>query len=185
MTTVPTRDELATLIARNDKRKHRRDRCEEDDYGCLTLDVSHYADDACARDIDLLFGHIAALEAAAIPHVSTDGRVRIRALRASIVIDQAGPNRWTIGIPTERGTVALWLHAKTRIHYRLRTLPAAFPHGAPLIAHVPIAGLRFGQLIVNPLRRATTKTDLQQRLFYITNEELQWHIESLLKELST
>ena len=60
-------DELAALTQRNEERKRRHDACEQDDYGCVTLYPCHYDQDVCAREIDLLLGHIRALERRVIP----------------------------------------------------------------------------------------------------------------------
>jgi len=178
-------DALAALIAKNDARKRRHEHCEQDDYGCITLDVSHYADDICAQDIDALLGHIGALEAATPALVTTEKRVNVRAERAGVIVEQMDANRWTIGIPAGGRLVAIWLESRAPIDYRVRTLSTDFEPALRLIPRVPIASLRFGQLLVNAVQRATGahNEEILQHLFYVRNDDLQRQVNDYFKEL--
>src|SRR5262249_37076800 len=108
-----TAKQFAALVAKNEARKHRHEACEQDDYGCITLDVSHYADAVCAQDIDLLLAHITALEAVLPAQITTTKRAAVRAPHATVTVHQVGTREWRIDITMGGQRVHIVLRASS------------------------------------------------------------------------
>jgi hypothetical protein len=176
-----TAKQFAALLAKNEARKHRHEACEQDDYGCITLDVSHYVDDVCAQDIDLLLAHIAALEAAPLAQITTTKRVAVRAIHATITVHQVGARQWSIEITAGGQRVAIALHASSPIEHRISNTTRRSAPTPRLIPRVPIASLRFGDLLVKAVQRATGARNIQHYLGTLSNDDLQRHVNDFLK----